>query len=507
MNTPLNDYSHDLHVLTSMLASKRAPDLILAQALEALSHLIDYDLAAVYELHGDELRVVAAAGPLASEQVRAHRLALSKFPNIRRVLEVRRPVAFEDSDHADHGDPYDGVLDLPHGHSCMVIPLRADEADMGIITIDRLRCETYDARAVRLADVYGQLVSLALWFANREAILRRNNQQLSEHNRLLLEESGATWACRRLEAGASAQMHELVAQAKKVAVSNAPVLVLGETGTGKELLAQAIHEWSARASGPFIKLNCAAIPENLVESELFGHVRGAFSGAESARRGRFVTANRGTLLLDEIGELPLPAQAKLLRVLQEGVLEPVGSDDSYRVDVRIVAATNVDLVAAVDAGWFRRDLYYRLATFPLQVPPLRERRADIAPIARDVLRELHASTGRGPWTLSAPAVEALERNGWPGNVRELRNVLERATIIVQAGEIGAAKLRLEVAPPSRELAASCAELPDFSANERAYLARLLERSGGKLYGEGGAAELSGLKPSTLRSKLVKHGLR
>ena len=193
-------------------------------------------------------------------------------------------------------------------------------------------------------------------------------------------------------------------QARQVAGTSLPVLIQGETGVGKELLARALHEWSGRRDEGLITLNCAAIPDSLIESELFGHVKGAFTGAASSRAGRFLTANGGTLFLDEIGEMPLPAQAKLLRVLQEGTFQPVGSDRSIKVDVRIFAATNVDLEAAVEEGRFRQDLYYRLDVFPLEIPPLRERPEDIAPIAVLVLEAIARRTGRGPWTLPADVV-------------------------------------------------------------------------------------------------------
>src|SRR5690606_37865212 len=218
----------------------------------------------------------------------------------------------------------------------------------------------------------------------------------------------------------------LVRVAKQVAASQLPVLIGGETGSGKEVLAQAIHAWSPRSEGPFVKLNCAAIPENLVESELFGHVKGAFSGAAMARRGRFLTANGGSILLDEIGDMPLGAQAKLLRVLQEGTFEALGSDDTIRVDVRVIAATHTDLREAVQNGTVREGLYDRLAGFPIQLPALRDRVEDIPIIASEVLERLAAKTGRGPWTLSNPALERLVAHPWPGNVRELANVLERA---------------------------------------------------------------------------------
>jgi transcriptional regulator with GAF, ATPase, and Fis domain len=302
-------------------------------------------------------------------------------------------------------------------------------------------------------------------------------------------------------------MQELTRLARQVAVSELPVLLSGETGTGKEVLAQAIHAWSRRADGPFVTLNCAAIPENLVESELFGHVKGAFSGAASERAGRFVTANGGTLLLDEIGDMPAAVQAKLLRVLQEGTFEPVGSDKGVRVDVRVIAATHVDLRHAMLEGRFREDLFYRLAGFPLTLPPLRERPDDIVPIAASVLERIARRTGRGPWRLSAAAIERLRRYAFPGNVRELANILERATIFEPSGEITPDMLVLStVAPPTAAPTAPGEILPDFAHMQRDYFRRVLERTKGRIYGDRGAAELVGLKPTTLQSRLKKLGI-
>src|SRR5690606_11260422 len=217
-------------------------------------------------------------------------------------------------------------------HSCMVVPLFASNRTLGLITLDRAVCEPYTPDVVQLAGVYGQIVSMAMLFAEQTQLLSRYRHQLREEKRLLQEEvGGVDWAIRQLESSRSNKMADLVRVAKQVAASQLPVLIGGETGSGKEVLAQAIHAWSPRSKGPFVKLNCAAIPENLVESELFGHVKGAFSGAAMARRGRFLTANGGSILLDEIGDMPLGAQAKLLRVLQEGTFEALGSDDTIRV--------------------------------------------------------------------------------------------------------------------------------------------------------------------------------
>lgn len=503
--SPTLDYTADLHELAQLVAVPHATTDVLDRALDALRAVVPYDLAAVFRLSGGTARVVAAAGPLASPRVRSHALELAEYPTIRRALETRRPIPLEEHHHSSaEGDPYDDLLDLPHGHSCMVVPLFAGDRSLGLITLDRRVCDAYPPHAVEIAGVYGQLISLALLFADQAALLDRYRHQLKEQNRLLQEETGgADEAVARLEATPSDAMQQVARIARQVATSDLPVLVLGETGTGKELVAQAIHAWSPRVDGPFVKLNCSAIAEGLVESELFGHVRGAFSGADRNRQGRFLVANGGTLLLDEVGDMPLSAQAKLLRVLQEGTFEPVGSDRTVRVDVRVVAATHVDLRAAVAAGRFREDLYYRLAVFPLRVPPLRERPEDVEAVAQGFLEREHQRTRRGPWTLSRAARQELLRARWPGNVRELLNALERATILQPHGVIEPAHLAVERATAAAPTAAPTT----WRDNERRYLVDLLRRTDGKLYGDDGAAALADLKPTTLRSKLVKHGLR
>jgi len=507
------DYSSDLHALARLVAGPIATEEVLTRGLEALGRVVPYDLAAVYRLEQSGARVVAAAGRLATPAVRRHSIDLQRFPTIARALEVRRPIALQAHHHASsEGDPYDGVLDLPHGHSCMVVPLFAGDRDLGLITVDRQVCGSYPAEVVELAGVYGQLMALSLHLSDLAGTLDRYRCQLSEHNRLLMEETnGGSDAVRWLEASRDPAMRELLGYARQVALSTLPVLVQGETGTGKEMVAHAIHAWSTRASGPFVKLNCSAIPDTLVESELFGHVRGAFSGADRSRPGRFVTANGGSLLLDEIGDMPLAAQANLLRVLQEGTFEPVGSDRSVKVDVRVIAATHVDLEQAVHAGRFREDLYYRLAVFPLRVPALRDRPSDIAGIALGFLEREQRRTGRGPWTLSDAALNALGRQHWPGNVRELINTLERAILLHPRGALEPRHLCLRADGPARSLATDSSpserRLPSWKENERRYLEELTRDAQGRLYGPGGAAELAGLKPTTLRSKLLRHGLR
>jgi len=251
--------------------------------------------------------------------------------------------------------------------------------------------------------------------------------------------------------GSGPAMRRLQEMIRRAAPSEGRVLVTGENGTGKELVARALHQGSRRAEGPFVKLNCAAVPAELIESELFGHERGAFTGAVAARRGRFEQADGGTLFLDEVGDMPAAMQAKLLRVLQEGEFERVGGSATQRVDVRVVAATNKDLAAEVKAGRFREDLYYRLNVVPIHAPPLRERREDLPGLAERFLAEACARNGRRPLTFARDGLAALLRHDYPGNVRELRNVVERLAILADGPELSAEAVAgaLPGAPPPR----------------------------------------------------------
>jgi len=507
---PVLDQAAQLHSLARSVAQPDDLAERVSRALQALGRVIDFDLAAAYRLDGHAARIIAAVGPLAHRDVRTHVLDIREHGAIRRALETRQPVPLLEHDHrGPDGDPYDPVLGLPPGHGCMVVPLFAGQDDLGVITLDRATCRPFSAETLELAGVYGQLISLAVHFSSQAQHLRRVEQQLRAEKRLLKSELGHDRAVALLSASPSPSMRAVLRLAEQVAPTELPVLILGETGTGKEVLAQALHALSGRAGRPLVTLNCSAVPEQLVESELFGHVKGAFSGAARARPGRFVTANHGTLLLDEIGDMPLSAQAKLLRVLQEGTLEPVGSDRTVRVDVRVVAATHVDLRAAVEDGRFREDLYYRLAVFPLQIPALRDRAGCPEALALSFLAETHARTGRGPWTLSRESIAVLAQAEWPGNVRELRNALDRATILQPLGEIRPEHLPPDLIP---ELATETgkggvqAKL-SWRENERRYLMALMASTNGRIHGPEGAAARAELKPSTLRSKLVRNGLR
>jgi len=320
--------------------------------------------------------------------------------------------------------------------------------------------------------------------------------------------------------GQSAALKDVVRAVEQVADVDLTVLVLGETGTGKELVARALHERSTRAARPFIPVNCAALPETLVESELFGHERGAFTGAVARKSGRFEQAHRGTIFLDEVGDLPADAQAKLLRVLQDGVVQRVGGTEGASVDARIVAATNQDLTVSVAAGRFRADLYYRLSVFPILLPPLRDRLEDIPLLARHLVAECGRRLGRTITRVEDRVWERLQSHDWPGNVRELQNVIERAIILAADDVLRCEAIRFD---PMPQLAASSSafapaanparsgELIDpgprtFSDAERRAIIDALRRARGRVSGPAGAATLLGLRPTTLHAKMKKLGI-
>jgi DNA-binding NtrC family response regulator len=311
--------------------------------------------------------------------------------------------------------------------------------------------------------------------------------------------------------GDSAELQRVREQIAQVGPTDSTVLIEGETGTGKELVARAIHARSARRERPLIKLNCAALPRELVESELFGHERGAFTGALQQRRGRFELADGGTLFLDEVGELPPEAQAKLLRVLQEHEFERVGGTRSLRVDVRIVAATNRDLRAEAAAGRFRPDLYFRLDVFPIAVPPLRARRDDVPILLEHFAAKTARKLGRPLDRISPAFLERARAYDWPGNVRELENVVERALIMCRDGVLDASELVAAPAAPGGTASfaddAERAEGQTLEELERAHIRRVLDGTSWTIEGDRGAARRLGLNPSTLRGRMRKLGIR
>jgi len=307
--------------------------------------------------------------------------------------------------------------------------------------------------------------------------------------------------------GEDPRLVEALDTVHSVADTDCTVLITGESGTGKEMIARALHASSPRARGPFIALNCAAIPDTMVEAELFGHVRGAFTGAHATRSGRVVAADGGTLFLDEIGDMPLHAQAKLLRVLQDRTITPVGADMPVSIDIRVVAATNQDLEAMIDEGRFRGDLYYRLGVIPVDLPPLRERRNDIIELARELLEQINARHRRNVTGLDSSAQRALIAHHWPGNVRELAHVIERTILLKKTGVVSASDLRLGCRNRrgASQWAAKTMKGLDLRQAiehvERELIDEALERTGGN---RTEAAALLGLNRTTLVEKIRKH---
>ncbi|MBK8995871.1 MAG: sigma-54-dependent Fis family transcriptional regulator [Myxococcales bacterium] len=362
--------------------------------------------------------------------------------------------------------------------------------------VEAMRLGAYDY-LVKPVDPQNTLIP-----AVRRAI---EHKRLVARNRFLESQLQASQRAQGL-VGESAAMRQVGAHVSAVAPADVTVLVLGESGTGKELVARAVHQQSDRSGRPFVDVNCAALTDSLLESELFGHMKGAFTGATSARRGLFETASSGTLFMDEVGELAPTTQARLLRVLQEGTIRPVGSSESRKVNVRIIAATNRDLAREVEAGRFRQDLYYRLNVFSIEIPPLRERREDIPALVEHFLHKHGQRLGRGKPHVEPATLEALTSYHWPGNVRELENTVERALVLCRGDTITAellpATLRANAVGPSGHAGDSLTLQPLADARDefmRAYLDRVLKVAGGNV---AEAARLSGMDASNFR-RLVK----
>jgi len=303
--------------------------------------------------------------------------------------------------------------------------------------------------------------------------------------------------------GKSPAFRNVFSKARLVAGTNATVLITGETGTGKELIARAVHEESPRRDRPMVKVNCSTLPANLIESELFGHEKGAFTGATAQKIGRFDLADGGTIFLDEIGDMPIDLQAKLLRVLQEGEFERIGNPKTIKVDTRVIAATNLNLEEAIEKGKFREDLFYRLNVFPLHAPTLRERKEDIPGLVSHFCVKLGAKVGKEIQSVSHKALEQLSEYDWPGNVRELENVIERAIIVAGDNTLQPGDW---IPSPQKALAATD-EIYTLEENEKRLIMRATELTGGRLSGDRGAAKLLGINPNTLRSRMEKLGIK
>ena len=390
--------------------------------------------------------------------------------------------------------------------SYLVMKLILDHGQVGTLSIQAPGKNRFNENHARLLSPLGRPFAVAMANALRHQEVRQLSRHLSEEN-LSLYQALMTMPDNRV-VGAESGLKSVFDMVGQVAGVDSPVLLLGETGVGKDVVANAIHRQSPRQGAPFIKINCGAIPENLVDSELFGHEKGAFTGAVSRRRGCFERAHRGTLFLDEIGELPPGAQVRMLRVLQHQEIERVGGSDPVRVNVRIIAATNRDLEAMVDQGGFRRDLWFRLNVFPISIPPLRERKCDIPGLADQFVTTKARELKIYPVPELAPeAVGQLTDYHWPGNVRELENLMERHLILNPAGPLRFDGLKgKETAGLVPEASLDAGPPLTLAELNRRHIEGVLDLTRGRIEGEKGAARLLGLPPSTLRNRMTKLGI-
>jgi len=434
--------------------------------VDLIQRALPCDSVALLRLDGDALVPVAAHGLV--PELMSQRFVTAEHPRFAQILRRREVVRFRD---ATLPDPFDGLLasgqPLSRVHACIGAPLIVEGTIEGLLAIDALDPGALDDVDDMMIAGLASLAAAGMHAARLIDALVKQASQSEQLVRQLARDADSHTGHILCE---SALMRAVYEDVELAARSDLAVLITGETGTGKEVVARAIHARSARAERPLIYINCAALPESVAESELFGHVRGAFTGAIENRPGKFEVADKGTLFLDEVGELPLAIQAKLLRALQTGEIQRVGSDQALRVDVRIIAATNRDLPAEIAAGRFRPDLYHRLSVYPMQVPALRERTDDIVLLAGFFLDEARIRLGLGPVRLAGDARVALVAHDWPGNVRELEHTILRAALRASKGQrrtmvvIDAAALEL---PRATRTAAPAPAVDDTQPLEQA----------------------------------------
>jgi formate hydrogenlyase transcriptional activator len=524
--------------LNNAVISNLTRDALFHAIAQALRRVVPFDRTAIF-LHDparDVLRLFVLESAFTSsyftvglEMASAESHVGWVFQNrrwlCRRDLEKERQYPMEDRALAD------GV------RSYIIVPLVALGTAVGVLAVASTRRNQYSDTDAELLQEAANQVALAVenmkayeaittlnHEMRQEMALRREAEEelraaLAEveklRNRLQAENVYLQEEIRREHnfvemVGASPALLRVLRQVEQVAPTDSTVLISGETGTGKELIARAIHNRSARRERPLVKVNCSAISAGLVESELFGHVKGAFTGALERRVGRFELADGGTVFLDEVGDLPLETQVKLLRVLQEREFEPVGSNRTLQVDVRVIAATNRDLAEAIRAGRFRADLYYRLNVVPVYVPPLRERQSDIPQLVMFFLDRYAKRFGKAGTRVSEATLERLHGYSWPGNVRELQNVIERA-VVLSLGPVLELDHDLVPVTGAPHAAPAGSAPPPASATleaiERAHIVGVLDRTGWVVEGPRGAAKVLALHPNTLRSRMERLGIK
>jgi len=488
--------------VTNVLNSQRSRQSLFRAVTDQLAKVVRWERAGitVYDLKSDAFRFYAVETNLPKVVLRSDAM----------IPRAHSAVGWVYDHHQVHVRPHlqrerlfiEDESYLQEGLGRMInLPMVVQEACLGTLNIGSVEAGHPDPADVDFLQQVATQIGFAIAHVNAYEEISRLKEQLARENVYLAEELKANQDF-GIVVGRSQAFEQVLTLARQAAPTGATVMVTGETGTGKEVLARAIHERSLRRDRAFVRLNCAALPSGLIESELFGHERGAFTGAEHQRIGRFELADGGTLFLDEIGEMPLEAQAKLLRVLQDGLVDRVGGANAIPVDVRVIAATNADLHRAIQQGRFRSDLYYRLNVFPIHMPPLRERPEDIPILARHFLRVHSQRLKRHCEDFDGPSMERLVQYAWPGNVRELENIVERALILCHERllHIDPAMVNVRVPPeagPRRTL----------HDEERHHILQTLTLLDWRIEGPGGAADQLGLAPSTLRSRMQKLAIR
>jgi formate hydrogenlyase transcriptional activator len=447
----------------------------------------------VHVLHFEKNESVIEEGQLGSE-------TCATSPSSVAVA-TRKPAVFSEQDLESLGaeSPVAQKLVAEGVKAFCCIPLLSHDRALGALNVGRRRSDPFSPEDIELLSEVAKQVAIAVENAQAYRELAELKDKLAKE-KLYLEEEVRTEHNFGEIVGNCATLRKVLKEVETVAPTTSTVLIHGETGTGKELIARALHDLSPRRGRTFVKLNCAAIPTGLLESELFGHEKGAFTGAITQRVGRFELANGGTLFLDEVGDIPLELQPKLLRALQEQEFERLGSTRTVRVDVRLVAATNRDLAQMVADGQFRSDLFYRLNVFPVLLPPLRERREDIPLLVRHFTQQFAQRMSRRIETIPADVMDTLTRYSWPGNVREMQNVIERAVILSQNGRLRVDQHSLASAPATQELSGQ------LDAREREAIEAALRTSNGRVAGPNGAAKRLGLAHSTLEFRIKKLGI-
>jgi formate hydrogenlyase transcriptional activator len=489
--------------INNAIVTKLTRDELFTAISEVLARVIKFDRLALslYDPESEVLRLVTYAGPYRRDDYTpigrvldlndspAGRAFLSQKPVLRRDLEAERETSSEERAYG-------------HGfRSLCALPLTVRGRRIGAITVGSLAKNQYAEADAELLMEVGNQIAIAVdnMRAHEETEALKARFQAEA---VYLQEEIKTEHNFEEIIGQSAPVRQLLRKLEQVAPTEATVLIQGETGTGKELLARAVHDRSRRKERPLVKVNCGSIPAGLVESELFGHEKGAFTGATQRRIGRFELANGGTIFLDEVTELPVDTQVKLLRVLQEGEFERVGSSQTIKVDVRVIAATNRDLKAVVKNGTFRSDLFYRLNVFPLDVPALRERKNDLPLLVNFFLSKLGKKLGKELRGVSQRSMDHLLNYDWPGNVRELQNMIERAVVLATGPIVHIDDSMMRPGEATQE-----STVDTLENAERHHIIRALKETNWIVHGKKGAAEILGINPSTLRSRMEKLGIK